>query len=316
MTVLSRTAIVAVLLAALVLLPVFSAADASEVCQPLYAVATSSAPVLNTPDFRSVFGGKDGKTLATDPCGQIRELEFIALPGTSFRIKAVLSGPESTVYSVVTDDYPYPAATGYYIDGRFVTVSANPSPPRSRILPDRETILARLASAKGAAYVWGGNRREGVTDMLTCFPPPPEKPLDILTRDRWTLRGLDCSGLLYEATDGYTPRNTSTLVEYGDPVSIAGLDGEGIANRVRPLDLIVWKGHVMIVYDRERIIESRLDCEGKKGGVAFRGLRETLRELLGTRSPLDSWTDGKVNGAKWFVIRRWYPAEGAAPAPQ
>lgn len=313
---LQRTAVVAVLLAALVLAPIFSAADASDACQPQYAVTTSSAPVLNTPDFRSVFGGKDGKTLATDTCGRILALEFIALPGTSFRIEAALSGPENTVYRVFTDEYPYPTATGYYIDSRFVTVSANPSPPRSRILPDRETILSRLASAKGAAYVWGGNRREGVTDMLTYFPPPPEKPLDTLTRDRWTLRGLDCSGLLYEATDGYTPRNTSALVDYGAPLSIAGQDGEGIANRLRPLDLIVWKGHVMIVYDRERIIESRLDCEGKKGGVAFRGLRETLRELLETRSPLDSWTDGTVDGRKGFVIRRWYHAEGAVPAPQ
>jgi hypothetical protein len=276
-------------------------------------MAISSTPVLNTPDFRSVFGGKDGKTLATDSCGQIRALEFIALPGATFRIEAVVDGPKFPVYRVVTDEYPYPSRTGYYIDSRFIGTSDTPFPPRQRRPPIRETILARLSSAEGTAYVWGGNRRDGVTDMIAFFPPLSGHRLETLTRDRWTLRGLDCSGLLYEATDGFTPRNTSSLVDYGAPVPIAGLDEERIAKRLRPLDLIVWKGHVMIVYDRKRIIESRLDCGGENGEVAFRGLRETLRELLKSRSPLDSWTDAEVNGKKGFVVRRWYPADRVAP---
>jgi len=299
---------------ALLLLCAFSAVTADASGSPRYAVATSSTPVLNTPNFRSIFGGKDGKTLATDSCGQIRAMEFIALPGTPFRIEAVLDGPEYPVYRVMTDDYPYPSRTGYYIDSRFIGTSKTPVQPRPRKLPSRNTILARLSSAEGTAYVWGGNRRDGVTDMIAFFPPPSGHRLETLTRDRWTLRGLDCSGLLYEATDGYTPRNTSALVDYGAPVPIAGLDEARMAERLRPLDLIVWKGHVMIVYDRKRIIESRLDCGGKNDGVAFRGLRETLRELLQSRSPLDSWTDAKVNGKKGFVIRRWYPADSAAPS--
>jgi cell wall-associated NlpC family hydrolase len=299
---------------ALLLLCAFSTVTTAASGSPRFAVALYPTPVLNTPDFRSVFGGKDGNTLATDSCGQIRALEFIALPGTPFRIEAVLDGTEFPVYRVRTDDYPYPSRTGYYIDSRFVNTSETPVQPRPRKLPSRNTILARLSSAVGTAYVWGSNRRDGVTETMAFFPPPSGYRLETLTRDRWTLRGLDCSGLLYEATDGYTPRNTSSLVDYGVPVPIAGQDEDGIAGRMRPLDLIVWKGHVMIVYDRNRIIESRLDCGGKNGGVAFRGLRETLRELLQSRSPLDSWTDGKVNGKKGFVIRRWYPADGAAPS--
>lgn len=275
-------------------------------------MARSFTPVLNTPDFRSVFGGKDGTLLATDPCGQIRSLEFIALPGTAFRIEAVLDGPHVPVYRVVTDDYPYPADSGYFIDSRFVDASASPPRPRSRTLPDRDTLLDRLSSVEGTSYLWGGNRGEGITEMLAFFPPPSGPQLDSLTRSRWVLSGLDCSGLLYQASDGFTPRNTSSLVEYGVPVPIAELDEEQIAERLHPLDLIVWKGHVMIVFDRNRIIESRLDCDGENGsgtsgGVAFRDLRETLRELLRSRSPLDSWTDEVVNGKKGFVIRRWYP---------
>jgi hypothetical protein len=299
---------------ALLLLCAFSTTAADASSSPRYAVATSSAPVLNTPDFTSVFGGKDGKTLATDSCGQIRALEFIALPGTPFLIEAVLDGPEFPVYRVTTDDYPYPSRTGYFIDSRFVGTSAAPFPPRQRKLPDRETILARLSSAEGTAYAWGSNRRNGITEMTEFFPPSPAHRLDAVTEGRWTLRGLDCSGLLYEATDGYTPRNTSALVDYGAGVPIAGLDEERIVGQLRPLDLIAWKGHVIIVYDHERIIESRLDCEGKKGGVAFRGLRETLRELLQARSPLDTWVDANGNGKKGFVVRRWYPTDGTAPS--
>ncbi|MFH1801090.1 MAG: hypothetical protein ABH891_09660 [Candidatus Omnitrophota bacterium] len=52
-----------------------------------YARAEKSTPVLNTADFPVVFGGADGKTLKKDPSGLIREVEFIALPGTVFEIE-------------------------------------------------------------------------------------------------------------------------------------------------------------------------------------------------------------------------------------
>jgi hypothetical protein len=124
----------------------------------------------------------------------------------------------------------------------------------------------------------------------------------------WQLAGVDCSGLLYEATNGFTPRNTFSLVEYGRSVPIAGLDPVKIVERLEPLDLIVWSGHVMIVLDRERLIESRLDSGGKGGGVRVRPLREALAELMKGRVPLDDYKAVTANWEKGFVIRRWYPA--------
>jgi len=50
-----------------------------------YAVARISTPVLNTSDFRSVFGGEGGSDLKTDNSGLVRETEFIAMPGTYSR---------------------------------------------------------------------------------------------------------------------------------------------------------------------------------------------------------------------------------------
>ncbi len=289
--------------------PSRSSADA----MPAYAEAVSHAPVLNTRDFRSVYGGKDGRSLATDSQGQIRALEFIALPGTSFRVEEVIDGSPAPVYRVTTDDYPYASSTGYFIDSRFVRTSRTPFPSRPKTLPDGETILSRLASAVGTSYVWGGNRREGIREMLSFYPPRTGRPLDPLTESRWTMRGLDCSGLLYEATGGFTPRNTSSLVEFGDAVPIEGKSVQGIAASLRPLDLIVWKGHVIIVFDGKRVMESSLAHGRGKSGVAFRGLVETLRDITATRTPLDVYPSATGDGKRGFVVRRWHPLQRQCP---
>jgi hypothetical protein len=281
-------------------------AGAADQRPPRYAVAIEPVPVLNTPDFRSVFGGNDGKTLALDPCGQPRALEFIALPGTAFQIESIIQDFSIPVYRVTSDDYPYPSKTGYYIDSRMVRTTGSRPKPRPCSLPKPETILARLTSAVGTRYLWGSNLRQGIPAMLSLYPPASGRTLDSGTQESWTLQGLDCSGLLYEATAGWTPRNTSALVAYGSPVKIAGLDADGIVQIVQPLDLIVWKGHVMIVLDRERLIESRLDCKGTTGGVTIRNLREALQQLLASRRPLNTYTENNSTAPKGFVIRRWY----------
>ena len=80
------------------------------------------------------------------------------------------------------------------------------------------------------------------------------------------MRGVDCSGLLYEATGGFTPRNTSALVTVWKSRPCCRSEHREIVGRLEPLDLIVWNGHVLIVLDRLRLIESRPDCTGKHGG--------------------------------------------------
>ncbi len=273
---------------------------------PPYAVAVLPTPVLNTPDFAGVFGGPDGQTLQRDSSGLIRALEFVALPGTSFRIEETVKCPRGTVYRVTTDDYPYPAKTGYFIDSRFVTTTANPPPPRPRRLPPRETVIAGLLAAQGSRYVWGGNLRDGIPEMLSLFPPRQPQRLSPQERALWQLRGVDCSGLLYEATGGFTPRNTSALVAFGKAVPIAGLAAEEIVRRMEPLDLIAWQGHVMIVLDRQRVIESRLDCTGKLDGVRVTPLLTALTTIMQGKTPVDDYQSAAARGVKGFVVRRWY----------
>jgi cell wall-associated NlpC family hydrolase len=294
------------LLTAIVLSLVLAATCFAREQTPKYAVALFPTPVLNTPDFAAVFGGRDGRTVQSDRCGLIRAMEFVALPGTPFRIEATVTKGNTVIYRVSTDDYPYPTTSGYFIDGRFVRTTDTLPPPRPRKLPPREEVIARLLDARGSRYVWGGNVRAGVPELLSFYPPAAGAPLPPETLERWELKGVDCSGLLYEATGGYTPRNTSTLVGYGKGVPIAGLATAQIVRLVAPLDLIVWEGHVMIVLDRERLIESRLGGGGGQDGVRVRPLREALDELRAGRVPVNDYGAAAARGVKGFVIRRWW----------
>jgi hypothetical protein len=266
----------------------------------LYARAEKPVPVLNTADFRAVFGGTDGKTLPKDASGLIRAVEFIALPGTAFTIVGSQRRGDALIYWVRTREYPSQEG-GLFIDSRFVKTSAVPFPERMKKMPSARTILERMLANEGVPYVWGGNLARGIPELLQYYPPSGN--VSLKERALWTLKGLDCSGLLYEAAEGATPRNTSDLVTYGRPVAIEGLSAREIAARLKPLDLIVWKGHVIIVLDKQRTIESCLGCS-ERGGVTVRDLSKVLNEVMHTRKPVNRFP---AKSGKAFVIRRWYP---------
>ena len=269
-----------------------------------FAVARTATPVLNSPEFSKVFGGRDGKTLKSDSCGQVREMEFIALPGTAFRLIGKLEKRGKTFYQVVTDDYPVSADTPLYMDSRFLDLRDRQPEPRKRQLPSRQEIITVMKSAQGQPYVWGGNVRNGVPELLAYFY---RNSLESGQIKKLTLGGLDCSGLLYEATGGWTPRNTSWLVHYGDAVAVSGRSAAEITSLVEPLDLIVWKGHVLIVLNREQVIESVLKCGAVgHGGVVISPLKQRLAAIMKTRKPADLWPAGKGK-RDMFVVRRWYP---------
>jgi cell wall-associated NlpC family hydrolase len=283
------------------------AAASGEKNMRTYLVAERPAPVLNTRDFRSVFGGKDAKTLKLDKEGLVREVEFIALPGTVFEVAGKSESSGRLIYKVTTEDYPYPSAGGYYVDAGFVKKSLEKPPKRAPKLPHPATIIRRMVLREGARYVWGGNCAEGIPEMLAFYPPSGK--ISRATGSMWTLKGLDCTGLLYEATGGATPRNTGTLTTFGKPVLIRGLSAADIAAELEPLDLIVWKGHVVIVIDNKRVIQSRLDYDpeipGNQDGVRIEPAEKVLSGIMSERVPVDSYDEGTAGGKKKFVVRRW-----------
>ena len=294
-----------------VLLYSFAAADVSgqQMMQPSFRYAQSvlPTPVLNTPELSSVFGTRDMKRAHHDAAEPLRALEFIALPDTVFTVEAVYRQGADTIYRVTTDEYPYPSPGGYYIDSRFVRTSEGKPPARVKLLPDKSAIIASLISSEGSEYLWGGNLREGIPQMLTFYPPPASLTQE--EHSRWALQGLDCSGLLYQSTGGFTPRNTSALTTFGETVPIAQVTVPQIIQSVEPLDIIVWPGHVIIVLDQDRVIESRLDYDeaqtGNQGGVRIRNIGEVLTKIMKDRIPANSYNAG-ATGQKQFVIRRWY----------
>jgi cell wall-associated NlpC family hydrolase len=267
-----------------------------------YGVARTSAPVLNTPDFKAVFGGANGQDLKTDRCGQVRELEFIALPGTVFTILMKQRSGTADIYQVKTDEYAAPPNVRLYVDGRFLKLERAAPASRRTSLPPREEIVSALRASVGSSYVWGGNVLKGVPELATLF----YREIREDNKERLMLSGLDCSGLLYHATGGWTPRNTSKLITYGQGVAIAGKQIAEIAAMLQPLDLVVWNGHVIIVLDLQTSIESRLEC-GKpgNGGVVTTQLSQRLTEIMRTRHPANAWLGGKKR-RDIFVVRRWY----------
>ncbi len=268
-----------------------------------YGLARTAVPVLNAPAVSAVFGGRDGRTLKSDRCGQVREVEFIALPGTVFRLLGEIRRGKHHVYQVETDDYPTPENGALYVDSRFIEPSELQPPARPRERPEREAVISALKGSIGTPYVWGGNLRLGVAELSEIYYVGKFSSQDT---KRLTLAGLDCSGLLYEATGGWTPRNTSGLLYWGKGLSVAGKQAAELAAMLEPLDLIAWNGHVIIVLDRDTAIESRLKCgKGAQGGVMTTPLRQWLAEIMRTRRPVDAWpAGGKQKDV--FVVRRWW----------
>lgn len=261
----------------------------------LYAVAKEPTPVLNSPDFSAVFGGADGKTVKTDNQGLIREMEFIALPGTVFDLMGEFDMGSYKIFKVECREYEY--GTELFVDSRFLELKKQRPEERFIALPKKEDIYRSLDKAVGSRYCWGGNYNTGIEKLIELYKP--KEDISVELKNEWILSGCDCSGLMYEATGGFTPRNTSKLVDYGAAVEIEGLGAEEIAVKLKPLDMIVWNGHVIYVYDEKTTIQSGLS----KGGVVKLDLVETLKEVISTRSPVNDYNN--TSGSR-FVIRRWF----------
>lgn len=248
-----------------------------------YALAAEPTPVYNSPQAAASVTPPPA-----DRCGQVRQLEFIAFAGTPFQIVAETAHNQQSVLEVTTPSYRPPPGVRLFVAASGLERHVSPPPLRTPAPLSAEELLQRLRSAVGLPYIWGGNLRQGI----------------VIGQTR-TYAGLDCSGLLHEATDGVTPRNTADLVRYGQAVPLAGLNLGQLLKRLQPLDLIVWKGHVVIVADRGQAIESVLLCgQPGHGGVRLTPLRQRLAEIMASRQGVNRWPE-QEGRRQLFVVRRW-----------
>jgi hypothetical protein len=229
------------------------------------------APVLNTPHWKKVFC----YPMPLDEQKLLRPVEMVLLKGS---LVEVVDAYDAHIVKVKTNEY---SGHELYMDDRFLEPALD-GLERKKECPSLEEFLDKLKKYPKVPYIWGGNFTQGIPELAEYYPMPKE--IDPFTKKVWTLQGVDCSGLLYEATGGFLPRNTSELIEVGAPVPIAGKTPNEIAKLLQPADLIVWKGHVIIVEDSGITFESAATF----GGTARCNLLARLKSL---EIP--------------FVVRRW-----------
>jgi len=244
----------------------------------------SPAPVLNTPDFSLAFGGKSGSEIPLNENGHPYCFEFVALKGKVFEVKESIPQKAAEIYRIACPFYP---KQHLYLDSRFAKPAIAFAPPVP--LPPAEIILKRMIRMTGTPYVWGGNWKTGIPELLIYYPP--KSPIDDRTSILWTLNGVDCSGLLFEATEGATPRNTSQLVRFGTAVPIH--------SPLKPLDIIVYPGHIVFLVDDATTIESKFPF-----GVIQRDLSTRLWEFDAVRKRVNDWSSG-LDPHKFYTVRRF-----------
>ena len=140
----------------------------------------------------------------------------------------------------------------------------------------------------GTPYLWGGNWPKGILHLHDYYPSKSGlETLDPVKKQTWKIEGVDCPGLLHFVTNGYTPRNTSSLFTYGNEVKIEGKKPHEILETIQSLDLIVFEGHVIIFLNKDQTIES---LAGQ--GVVIYDAEKRLSEIMKETH---------------FVVRRWHP---------
>ena len=257
-----------------------------------YAIARFPTPVLKTPDFSHCFGGKAKDCLPLDEQQLLRPVEMILFPNSKLKL---LEKIDTCIWRICTEEHP--CTEPLYVDERFIAFVDAECPERTYALPSIEHMVEHLKTLLGIRYIWGGNWPQGVPQLMEWYKPVNEASLSGLIHDTWQLKGVDCSGLLYYVCQGCCPRNTSELVEWGKAVPIAGKNIKTISATLLPLDLIAWRGHVVIVLDSHTVIESRGGF-----GVVICSLEERLQEILNERKAVDSY----VSTMPSFVIRRCF----------
>jgi hypothetical protein len=241
-----------------------------------------------TTGFIPIFHDKDiffhfiQKELPLDDQGLYRPLEMMLMPGAEFEIMNIY---EKGVCQIKLKDQKKYYLFLDMLDLNFKDLGQ---------IQDEQQILTKLLSFQGCPYVWGSNwilNSDQWCQVESCFSSYPE---NFIKNMKYLFSGIDCSGLLYAATLGQLPRNTSELIHFGNFIDINGLSNQHICQKVRPLDLLVWKGHVLAFLDENTLIESRKDF-----GCVIVDAKNRLEEIRQTRIP------SSEIGEDRFYVKRW-----------
>lgn len=183
-----------------------------------YAITKMPTPLFRFPvdqvDINKSFGGKGMTGINLDQQNLIREVAVVLPPGSVVLLMKKIKVKEFEYYQVRTREFDAgPGAKfGYFLDARFIEKHKYKPKERVSHLPSPDQILKNLRAMVGSAYVRGGSWHEGITQIDQFFPS--SFSLSPQHKKQKNLKGVDCSGLLYEATDTFTPRNTRQLLTF------------------------------------------------------------------------------------------------------
>ncbi len=273
-----------------------------------FAQALGPTPVFSAPTFPGAMGDAGALNRRVK---LFHGLLFTAWPGTAFTVLERRNAGKVAIARVTTSEYP---CLSCWIDARHVRFSARPFPERAVKMPSRRDILRFLegAAARGVPYCWGCNFSAGVPSLRRDYGLTARQ----LARYPWDFAGLDCSGILFEATGGATPRDTNRLLVYGDPVRIQGKTMAQIQAMLQPLDLIIWQGHMLIVIENGFVVESANRYRRHFVRKAMKSpLAQRLGEVVWQRKPVNNYFDQRLSGRRRFVVRRWHPSASAGVRP-
>lgn len=245
--------------------------------------------------------------LMLDSANTIDQLSIVLPVWTPVTLIDKVEKWDFTYYEVRTRDFDvwYWNKDAYYLDSRFVEKKENKPDEVIHKLPDMSSIFKTLLAAVDSQYIWWGSYYQWIPEINELYPTPEDVELSTGEQQYKILQWTDCSWLLWQATNGYTPRTTRTLLTFWNSVPISWNSVSQIIKKVKPLDLIVWAGHVIIILSDEYAIES-IWKENFQWGVEIISLEERLEDIFTRRQPVDDWNKSNLSEKKKFVIRRWY----------
>ena len=278
-----------------------------------YAVTKLPTPVYilawDDVDINWIMGWKNTTWVHFDDYNTIDELDVVLLPWTSVTLLKEIKTWWNLYYQIRTREFDawLWSEENLYIDSRFVENIDYKAWERKSILPSKEEIIQNLYAALWTQYVWWWNWYQWISEIDDFYETPVDVELSELEHEYKILQWTDCSGLLWQATDWYTPRNTRGLLTFWSGVAISWNTIDEIVNKVEPLDLIVWAWHVIVILDKEHAIES-LRKENFEWGAEVVDLHERLEDIFTKRYPVDEYNESFLLEKEKFVVRRWYDA--------
>jgi len=245
--------------------------------------------------------------LLLDSSNTIDQLSIVLPSGTPVTLIKKVDNWNFTYYETRTRDFDvwYGETDWYFLDSRFIKIEGSKPNEVIHKIPDMASIFKTLLAAVDSQYIWWWSYYQWIPEINDLYPTPSDVTLSTGEQQYKILQWTDCSWLLWQATNWYTPRTTRTLLTFWESVPISWNTVVEIINKVKPLDLIVWAGHVIIILDNEHAIESIWKANFE-WGVEIVDLKERLEDIFTRRQPVNEWNQSDLPEKQKFVIRRWF----------